>query len=426
MRELREYCTPGILSLETLSVLQFCTTDEPLLPNLKTLYFWGVNGPDVPFIPLFLSPRITYILLNFYGSDPPIAMVASMVTTFPKLYPELQVIRLNCLPRDPMITAAVSRMVLAANRNTLQQFDVDSPLTEEASGVVYTLPNLCQLSVDIERVTSLPSASLPNLTELTIKCENEGKWPRLFHGATFGKLESITFYPESEGIGDFLGAFERAALSSSVEKTLSLFRLSTSRSWDPNYSSLLPFVQLSELYVGFSCDDGCSSKVDDDIVISLSRAMPKLTVLQLGNDPCREFNTGVTTKGLVALALHCPALRCLRIHFQVASLSAPPVSPGVGRNTDPTSSWTNSGLLELVVGEIVVPEESVLMVALTLLRIFPLIESIYFIDEGWGKVEDAIQLSKRILDCSSKHHPFTIPRRNFDDTSVEVTLETSS
>jgi hypothetical protein len=58
-------------------------------------------------------------------------------------------------------------MLLVTNRNTLQQLWVNSPLTEEASEVIYKLPNLRSLSVIIDRGTSLPSASLPNLTNLT-------------------------------------------------------------------------------------------------------------------------------------------------------------------------------------------------------------------------------------------------------------------
>ena len=84
--------------------------------------------------------------------------------------------------------------------------------------MLYIPLNLC------DRETS-PSASLPNLTRLTITCDNEDGWPRLFHGATLGRLECVSFILESEQIGDFLRAFERAALSSSVQNALSEFFL---------------------------------------------------------------------------------------------------------------------------------------------------------------------------------------------------------
>jgi len=410
MRELNQYGVPDYPSPETLSVIRDYTINEPLLPNLKTLKLIGIEGCFIPFIPLFLSPRATVVLLVFRpGSNLPKAMLTSVITTLPTLCPNLQAINLDILPRDPTITATISRMLLATNRNPLQQFRVDSPLTEEASELIYKLPNLHTLSVVIEKETPLPSASLPNLTNLTITCANEDCWQRLFHGATFGKLDSVSFFLESEEISDFLGVFERAALSSSIQNTLSRLFISAQCSWDPNYSSLLPFTQLVDLEIESSCDDGCSSRVDDDIVISLSRVMPKLEILGLGGTPCSQIATGVTTKGLLALAHHCPNLSALRVHLQVTSLSDPPAIPGTVPNAGPAASWTDCALRELEVGETPVPGGSELIVALTLLRIFPRLESLVLPNGGWEEVENAINLSRRIIDGSSKRLPLTTP-----------------
>ena len=404
MREVSELGTLGFLSLEVLSFLRLRIVNEPLLPNLKDLCLWKVHGQFVPFIPLFLSPRTTSIDLRFLPG-PPTATIASMVETLHTLCPNLQLIYLLSLPSDPMITSAVSEMALATTQN-LQYFKVDSPLAEEASEAIYKLPNLRSLRVVIERETPLPSASLPNLNSLMITCDDGSGWPRLFHGATFGKLQSITLYPESEEIGNFLGTFERAALSSSVQNTLLEFHISAPL-WNPNYSSLLSFTQLVDLNIEFSCVGGCLSRVDDGIIIDLSRAMPKLQGLRLGCDPCREFTIGATAKGLMALALHCPNLSHLCIHFQVASLSALPASPEMTPSAKPTTSWTDCALAELTVGEIPVPEEPALMVTLALLHIFPRIERIVSVDDEWMEVEDAICLSKQLADYSSKRRPLT-------------------
>jgi len=307
-----------------------------------------------------------------------------------------------------MVTAAISEMLLATNQNTLQEFDASSPLTEEASEVLYKLPSLRSLSVDIERKTLLPSASLPNLTKLTITCDNEDDWPRLFHGATLGKLESVAFFLRSEQIGDFLGTFKRAVLHSSVQNTLSKFYLSTPCSWDPVYSSLLPFTQMVVLDIWESfCHDGCSSRVDDDIVISLSRAMPKLETLGLGGTPCRQTAIGVTAKGLMALAHHCPNLSTLRTHLQAASLSDPLVIAGIVPRARPAASWTDCALTRLEVGETPLPHGSTFAISLALLRIFPRLDYIGFIDEEWGEVKNAINHLKPIIDYPSKQRPFT-------------------
>ena len=42
------------------------------------------------------------------------------------------------------------------------------------------------------------------------------------------------------------------------------------------------------------------------------------------------------------------------------------------------------------------------MAALTLLRIFPRLESVEYSDVGWGEVAEAIELSKQLADASSK------------------------
>jgi len=239
-----------------------------------------------------------------------------MTTTLPTLCPDLQKIALCGLPKNSMITTAVPGMLLVTNRNNLRRFRVDSLLTEEASEVLYELPELRSLEVVIERETRLPSASLPNLTDLTIRCDNEDGWPRLFHGAMLGKFEHV----------DFLRAFERAALSSSVQDTLSKFYLCTSHSWIPNYSFLLPFTQMVYLHVCFTCNDGCSSRVDDNIIINLSRAMPKLKSLGLGGAPCRQNTlqkTANPAEGDQTLDLESPH----HVHSSLSSSPAPLFHP---------------------------------------------------------------------------------------------------
>lgn len=164
---------------------------------------------------------------------------------------------------------------------------------------------------------------------------------------------------------------------------------------------------MRDLFVGFPCMGGCSM-VDDDIIISLARAMPKLEHLLLGGAPCRQILTGVTARGLVALAHHCPDLSTLRVHFQVDALIAPPATLGMTHSVGPTVLRRDCALTTFEVGEIPIPEHSALIVVLTLVRIFPRIEFIDFIDRGWRNFESAIYYSKHLVDCLSKQHPFAI------------------
>ena len=144
-------------------------------------------------------------------------------------------------------------------------------------------------------------------------------------------------------------------------------------------------------------------------MIDLSPAMLKLKYLRLSDDPCPQFTTGVTVKGLVALAHHCPNLSVLHIHFQVDSLSDPPASPRMTPNAESTALWTDCALADLKVEGISVLEESVLMVSLIPLRISPRIETIDEDDEGWAKVRGVINRSRGIFNRSSKQRLLATP-----------------
>ena len=296
-------------------------------------------------------------------------------------------------------------------------------LTGEACEVIFTLPGLRTLSAVIQRDTPLPSVVLPNLIDLKLTYDHDGDWLRVFRGAVLGPLESVTFHSGAEKIGGFLEAFEKAALATSIQHTLSEFCVYPYCSWNPNYSSLHSFTQMTDLIIEFFCDDSCSSTVDDDIIINLARTMPKLETLELGCRPCHEIPTGVTVKGLVALAHHCPDLSSLRIHFQVASLGSPPAGYGVTLDGESVVPRRDCALRHLEVGEIPVSDESVPMVALTLVHIFPNIAGVDCYDQNWISVLDAICLARGITGLSCKEHPLSAPRSNFSDISPGATLE---
>jgi len=189
MRRLDEYA-PMSPSSQAFLVLQLRASGEPLLPNLKSLTLTDIPEDIVPFIPLFLSPRTTSIDLGF-GLDFPEMVAASVVTTLPTLCPNLQSISIDSMPIGLTITTAVSEFLLVTNRNTLQEFNVCSPLTEEASQVVFKLPGLRELRVRIDRPGSLPTLVLPNLTEIGLVYDHDHGWLQGFRGATLGKLASL-------------------------------------------------------------------------------------------------------------------------------------------------------------------------------------------------------------------------------------------
>jgi len=318
-----------------------------------------------------------------------------MITSLPTSCPNLRRITFEFTPRDPMITAAVSELLLTINRNTLQRFHVDSPLTEEATEVICKISNLRCLRVVIGRPGPLPALVLPNLTAIDVEYDDNRSWLQGFRGATLGKLSSITFRSKSSSVGDFFETFGSVALSTSIPATLSKLKFRTSHPWRPNYRLLLPFTKLKRLDIGFSCGHDCLSTLDDDVISDLARAMPNLETLRLGAAPC-HIPASVTFTGLSALAYHCLCLSRLCIHFRLVGFDPPEISQSTS-----TIPRANCALTDLQVGCITVPGESTSMVAVALHRIFPRLETIsrgniwWEKDSGWEKV--AREINCRVI-----------------------------
>ena len=393
---------------EVLLALQLRTTNKPFLPRLRTFECTEATEAFIPFIPLLLSPKTIEITIAF-AQDSPTVAVASVISRFPSLCPDLEYINLSDLPKNSVITNAVSEMVLGCNRDCLQVFQVDSPLTEEAREVVYQLPRLTHLWGVFEGPTSLPAVMLPELTAIDVECEDDLSWLRGFRGARLEKLESVGIGSEHSHIGDFLGEFEGVARTTTAQNTLSRFEFRTSRPWNPNYRALLSFRHLKQLEIDFSCHDSCSSTIDDDMVADLTRAMPKLEILRLGEDPCKT-PTGVTVNGLIGLAHRCPHLSELRIHFQAASLVDTTVVAATQSLSDhePVVQRRDCALTDLEVGEIPIPAQSGSKIPFILLQIFPHILNVVYTNEQWKTVAETVNEFRQIsafVHRSGKAHP---------------------
>jgi len=395
MQELVVNTSKDPVTLNFFFALQSRAANELLFPKLRAFECQHAPPASITPLPSFISHRTTEIYIEFDG-DFPTVMVASIIIKLPMLCPDLECITLDNLPGDPVITEAVSDMVIACNRDTLQRFWVDSPLTVEAREVVVQLPDLTDLSTVIQGHTLLPSVALPNLFAINLEYDDHLGWIQGFRGASLKNLEVIRITSHSEQIGDFLGELN-VALAASASVTLSTLWFLTSQQWDPTYRSLLPFTQLEDLPIEFSCKNHCSSRLDDDIVIDLARAMPNLKILELGGAPCRTKG-GATIKGLIALARGCRHLSKLRIHFQAASLVEVVFGVEVPATSDDETMVRRQdcALTDLEVGEIAIPEDIVDMVAITLLQIFPRLFNINFVERKWESAMNIIGVVKRI------------------------------
>ena len=409
IRTLKVDASKDLITPNVLSVLQLRTGSEPLLPRLGTFECERATEAFIPFIPLLISSETVDINVGFSVITSRIVSVASTIVRLPILCPNIQSLVLHNLPRNSVIVEAVSEMLISCNRDTLRVFLARSPLTEEARGVLCELPKLRRLRTVFQGKTLLPPVTLPRLATIYVVYDHGNEWLQGFRGATLGELNTVVFSPSTSArIDNFLEEFQSVALTVPVQNTLSSFVFRTSQSWNPNYSSLLVFKQLTKLEIEFSCDAGCSSRVDDDIVISLAQAMPKLEILQLGKDPC-PTPTGVTLKGLAALARRCLHLSTLRVHLHVeelveATTSAEPPFPSEHAAVVPRMDCAST---VLQVGETPIPEEEEFGVALTLLHVFPQELNIEYSNPQWKQVVETMKLFKRIgghVEHASKAH----------------------
>jgi hypothetical protein len=398
MEDLIVDASQDLISLEALSVFQFRAGTDSLLPRLEFFQCKNATKSFIPFIPLLLSGRTTSVEIVLTGNLP-IVTVALTIVQFPTLCPNIRNLYLLGLPIHPVVTEAVSEMLLACNRDTLQHFYVDSPLAEEACKVLYNLPNLNVLLAFLRGPTSIPeSVVLPNLAMLRIEYDHGSDWSQIFHRATIGELKSVLFVPSgSAQVDGLLEKFQN--LAPSAQDTLSSFYILTAQSWSPNYSSILTFTQLKLLRMDFSCHNGCSSQVDDDIVVSIARAMPGLEHLRLGSAPCSN-PTGIALDGLIALANHCPHLSVLCVHLHAEELAQATTRGEQSSSSkhEVTIPRTDCTLTDICVGEAPVSPQAVWTVSLTLLQIFPQIRNIIYTNPQWKSVVESIELSKKIRD----------------------------
>ena len=170
------------------------------------------------------------------------------IINLPALFPDLEHINLDSLPRDLVITEAVPEKLLSCNPEALKDFLINSPSIEEARKVVYQLPKLAQLWVTTEGPTLLLPVTLQNLTTIDVECGNHLDWLRGFRGVTFRMSLSA---PNPKRLGTFLANL-RLLRESTPSQRHCHFSGSLPCAWQLNYHSLLPFTQLQELEVGSS------------------------------------------------------------------------------------------------------------------------------------------------------------------------------
>ena len=154
----------------------------------------------------------------------------------------------------------------------------------------------------------------------------------------------------------------------------------------------LSFGRLTELCLHTPCTkERCSFQLNDSIISELAEALPRLRSLQLGSFPCGASTSDVTITSLVALSTNCVDLDYLRLHFDANNI--------ISRNTHANSQTHKfvCKLRTLSVDSQLLPSDhnDILLVAFTILHIFPHLETISGPLRRWDRVREAVHLFQK-------------------------------
>jgi len=296
-------------------------TPVPLPLNLRELD-WRLDALNFSFLPKFLSPYLTTVMVTTDKRFMPIAAVDSwdelpdevlpIVRTAIKMFPyspPVVCLKLGIGP-ETRLTEEVSAYVLGCG-GALREFATNVVLSTQAIVHLMKLPNLrCwtteqgppQVAELIHHgVTDDATPLFPSLWNLDLRGEVAFEWISLFESAKSrdppwimagGSLPMISYHRPSIPVDSSL------------------------------ISRFLPFADLVELRIRMECMlfGPCKSHFTDEDVERLVTALPKLEVVTLCELPCDSDTCPTTIRSLLSFSLHCPKLRYLNIHFRVKNL----------------------------------------------------------------------------------------------------------
>ena len=197
--------------------------------------------------------------------------------------------------------------------SSLTKFGSPTPLTNAAIYHLIQLPRLRSLWVGYPppnySASSLPFAFSP-LTKLTLRGDVARGWISLLKHAEdhFSATQGVTPLSQVKGSLESLR----------VEATLSPLL-------DVSFTSRIQmFCNLVTLDIGVRCHDEsgegqCAFELDDDDAAELAMALPQLKHLFLG-PPCFENTCATTVACLLPIAVYCPNLKELQIHFNTENI----------------------------------------------------------------------------------------------------------
>jgi hypothetical protein len=389
----------------------------PVLPlHLRDLNWW-LNETNLTFLPEFLSPHLTNIIITTntfilphetvdpWDDELPEEVVPKMrsaITTFPS--------SLQCLyirlggELETRLTEEISAFILGCGES-LREFSTNLVLSTRAIVRLMMLPNLriWATKQGPPQVTDLirhgvpdgVTSIFPSLTILDLTGKLALEWLSLFEATNNGTPPWII-------AGGSLPAL-------TYRHPLFVDSLLVSR--------ILPLAGLTEVFFDMGClMRPCVSKFTDQDVERLAIALPNLEALTLGESPCDQNTCPTTVRSLLSLSVHCTKLRHLNIHFRTENLRADMLDLLSYAYSQGLHLRPKCSLGALKVGEMLpkLADYDPMLVSIGMLMIFPSLVKFSTRSPAWAKMEMMVKAMGKVGE------PLTTMTENLMETLNEV------
>ncbi|KIJ15128.1 hypothetical protein PAXINDRAFT_12047 [Paxillus involutus ATCC 200175] len=297
--------------------------DPALTPNLHTLRWEATHSNYVHLLPIFISGRLRSLHIpKKFGSQ-------IWSANIPPLCPSLEIFSLAGGTRESVDLGFLDQW------ERLRFAICLTSLTPQALKRISTCPDLQSLALSIydheawAQAIGLDHTSFPKLVATTIGClslDPASAWLKRLQLPKLKIIVIITHVAAPGSVACLFNILQRHPLS-----TISLYTADSEERHQ---------VSISVLRLLFNCPlltqlsiNVCSFAVGDKDLEALSKAFPKLKVLDIMTHSSQEPSM-ITLNGLVPLLKYCPNLYTLKISINATRIRDNDDRPGNGvRNT---------------------------------------------------------------------------------------------
>jgi hypothetical protein len=356
----------------------------PLLRSLEWLYVSSALLQSC--VPLLISPHLAHIRLHFEDNSPERGL--PIMRTLIKASGSLESVEITPEFDSSEMQDAVSTLLLSCNPNLLRKFCVASPISEAALLHAAQLPELQEFSLrggTPGLSYPLPITTFPSLRTMLISTGGLPTWLKVLRHIQSKRLVDLSVDFDSGDHGSLL-TISTHLQHAGIHGTLTVLRLCLVEGWILNGASITPLLVLGELTslaIFTRCGrELCIFSLSDKDIERLVKAMPKLEDLSLGTPCPAQMRDDLTVKSLLAIAKYSKALKLLSMHINCESIvtsASEREFPGLfdfdtkAPSEAISSDYDGCPLRLAAFGSCPIPmdEEGGIIVALTLLRLFP-------------------------------------------------------